>query len=1358
MKKHLSALFALVLLTTLNILSAQAQDVTFPYRSCDCGATVTAGDPTGPAVPIFTIGESSAADLATTTPTGTGASDYAFVVTDPSGNILGLSSDGSYDFSSSAPGVYGFTGIAYNQAQLTTLCSLIGTLCATPGGPIPPEVCAVVTDPTFECSLGGFFDLIGTLGGGAATVPSVVGIIDSVACQSAFAGLITVCTAVTENPAYTVEVVEGGPGLPDDCNAAAAIDLNMSNGPFDNTGATGAGLVDNCFGEGDFGGDGPSDDNSLWFTFTGDGGVWHIYTSNQCGGGVDLLEDGTYIEGGDTQMEIFSGTSCDDLISLDCSEDDLAYGATSPDGAGFFAGLTIPTEAGVTYYVMVDGFDGAAGQFCINAVAEPCGSLTVTSQTQLSICANSTSDITIDPATAGLGLELNGNTPALVYYILDATGENVLGVTAGTSADGLTLTIDGAAPPVADASFIVIPVIASNLIENGGNVFPQIDGGCESNIGAPVFVSILPADSPECAPVTVANDECINAIALDVTDGAINGPYTNVGATGDASLPPICFTDDASSDPADNFYDNNVWFTFVGTGEVITLTTDITGIDSTIANLDTQIGVYAISCDGEEIACGEDIDDANYLSTVTIATTAGVMYYVTVDGYYYNNLGTGYTGDFNIAVSAASVEPTCDADYGTVTAPANTTIACGGINDAPMAMGGATGDYTSAWVLTQGPDLVIINFNAIGVFDFTGLEPGLYTVHAFNYANDDLPIILGSIQFGVTTGADAAALIGAGLLCAELDVAGVQYELLPCAPECNADYGTIENGDPQIVCAGGSNAAINVTDGATGEYATIFALTSAPDLTILNINTDGSSVFDFTGLPAGNYKVHAFNFLLSQATTILGAVQVGTTTGFDVSDLITAGTICADLDAAGVDITLLAPLALNISEDCNQLTGEFSLSISPSGGLPEIDPSATYSLSGSINADIPFGQSVSQTFADATSYQATLTDGVCGTVVAEDVVTCTKCDNSAGTMSDATISCDGIASATASGFVIETNSVLIYALHTSADTTAGDILATNDSGTFDLANTPGAMNGMTYYISAVVGRDEDGDGAIDDLTDFCTSVAAGAPVSFGGAVVATVTLNCDSNDKLADFTISASGGTGSYLISGNLYNGPFTEGQSPEIILNKDDATYNVTITDENGCTDTYSTTTTCKVLPIEWLAFTGEVLAQENLLKWSVIELNNDYFTVERSTDGANFAALTTVDGAGTTSNATNYEYADKTAPAGQSYYRIKQTDFDGSVSYSNTIILSRGETSFGLVGISPVPATTKLTIAYNTVNNSAVKVVVYDAVGKLISSEVTTVGNNTYELNVNGYAAGMYFLTITDGANTATTKFVKQ
>lgn len=101
---------------------------------------------------------------------------------------------------------------------------------------------------------------------------------------------------------------------------------------------------------------------------------------------------------------------------------------------------------------------------------------------------------------------------------------------------------------------------------------------------------------------------------------------------------------------------------------------------------------------------------------------------------------------------------------------------------------------------------------------------------------------------------------------------------------------------------------------------------------------------------------------------------------------------------------------------------------------------------------------------------------------------------------------------------------------------------------------------------------------------------------------------------------------------------------------------------------------------------------------------------------------------------------------------------DFNSDLSYSNTINLTRGETKFGITSLSPVPATNTLTIAFNTVTNNTVKVSVYDAIGKLITAEQVVAGATTHTLNVNNYASGMYFMTLTDGTTTVTTKFVKQ
>jgi hypothetical protein len=106
--------------------------------------------------------------------------------------------------------------------------------------------------------------------------------------------------------------------------------------------------------------------NTLWFTFEGDGAEYTIETGD-CGGGLD-----DYIDFGDTQFVIYSGTSCDNLVPVanGCSED-----SDNSVTDNYFAGIDFGTDEGTMYWIMVDGFNGvdvaqigvqADGQFCIH--------------------------------------------------------------------------------------------------------------------------------------------------------------------------------------------------------------------------------------------------------------------------------------------------------------------------------------------------------------------------------------------------------------------------------------------------------------------------------------------------------------------------------------------------------------------------------------------------------------------------------------------------------------------------------------------------------------------------------------------------------------------------------------------------------------------------------------------------------------------------------------------------------------------------------------------------------------------------------------------------------------------------------
>ena len=99
-------------------------------------------------------------------------------------------------------------------------------------------------------------------------------------------------------------------------------------------------------------------DNSVWFTFDGDGAEYAIVVDD-CNGTATFTFD-------DSQMAVYSGNGCGNLVPVACSED------IAPDLDIYNAGLVLPTVANTTYYILIDGFnyidiDGpiASGDFCI---------------------------------------------------------------------------------------------------------------------------------------------------------------------------------------------------------------------------------------------------------------------------------------------------------------------------------------------------------------------------------------------------------------------------------------------------------------------------------------------------------------------------------------------------------------------------------------------------------------------------------------------------------------------------------------------------------------------------------------------------------------------------------------------------------------------------------------------------------------------------------------------------------------------------------------------------------------------------------------------------------------------------------
>lgn len=92
--------------------------------------------------------------------------------------------------------------------------------------------------------------------------------------------------------------------------------------------------------------------------------------------------------------------------------------------------------------------------------------------------------------------------------------------------------------------------------------------------------------------------------------------------------------------------------------------------------------------------------------------------------------------------------------------------------------------------------------------------------------------------------------------------------------------------------------------------------------------------------------------------------------------------------------------------------------------------------------------------------------------------------------------------------------------------------------------------------------------------------------------------------------------------------------------------------------------------LPIELVYFNAKLSGGKVELNWKTAsETNNEYFTIEKSRDGKAFEVVGIIAGAGTSSSALNYTTFDDNPYPGISYYRLKQTDFDGKFEYSELV-----------------------------------------------------------------------------------------
>lgn len=169
--------------------------------------------------------------------------------------------------------------------------------------------------------------------------------------------------------------------------------------------------------------------------------------------------------------------------------------------------------------------------------------------------------------------------------------------------------------------------------------------------------------------------------------------------------------------------------------------------------------------------------------------------------------------------------------------------------------------------------------------------------------------------------------------------------------------------------------------------------------------------------------------------------------------------------------------------------------------------------------------------------------------------------------------------------------------------------------------------------------------------------------------------------------------------------------------------------------------------LPVEFSYFNATSSEQSVALEWhTAIEINNDYFTIQRSADGITFNDIGKIAGSGTSKVPREYTYTDHQPVPGRSYYRIKQTDLDGRYKFSEMRKVEMTINSNLSFTIYPNPTTDRFTITSTSQGTTISNVVVLDRSGIAIEIERTEIlSPYARSFDMTSLASGVYIARVT-------------
>lgn len=588
----------------------------------------------------------------------------------------------------------------------------------------------------------------------------------------------------------------------DESSNAIALELG-SNGPFSNVDATASAddLAGGACGT-DGAGDGwfePEISNTVWFTYTGTGGEVTIQSGTGCG------DDGS---NNDTQFAVYEGAADGPLVI--CADD--------ISGSIFYSSVNFVAEDGVTYFLLVDGWDGTVGEFCLDLVdpsAVECGDGVCdpgeTFETCLADCPCTPNPVWVDDINlvgspdiffnCGFGTDTLG-VPVAIFGAGETDQTYVVSTNIGNLENDTTAT----------ATIVYLLISQEELNASDGQLTVTFDGvGFEGQCLGVLEADLIAETGGDIATFCEELNACpADAGVLTVEDGEASVAGNNLSN----DFISVFLLTNNEGDILE--YNSDGDFTALADGSYFV---SVLNIEESSINGNIDLFFILYNSLG---ALSQDIETDDICAELTELPVAFTV------------------GDLPCEAEAGMLnpfpEPICLGDEFTVSST--------GFVDNPA--------YINAYLLTAPFDpangltaLIISQISLDGTF--TANEMGTFSVMAVSILEEQLPVPIDQ-----ALGLDAN-LIGTVVPCFDNDIAAGEnfINILGENECCTAMAGTITTTDSTTVCVGDTIPDfINVSvEGNVGANHSYIVTNETGSIFLAGPNTTG--VFDFNDVAVG---------------------------------------------------------------------------------------------------------------------------------------------------------------------------------------------------------------------------------------------------------------------------------------------------------------------------------------------------------------------------------------------------------------------------------------------------------------------------------------------------------------------------